>query len=263
MNTSTKRKYFDAMFWAAFGVAGALLALQFLANSRLAPRDYIPPPTAILLEMVTELGRGETWVAVVETLKGWAVGLAISLLAAVPVGILLGMSPRLELAFRAPIDFLRPVPPVALVPAIVLIYGSTQPTQIVLIVITCFWPLLIQTMYGVRDVDRVARDMARAYQLGQATIMWRIVLPTAAPYLFTGLRTASTLALLVAIAAELIAGVPGIGREIAVAGSGTSMSTLYALIFITGFLGIAVNLVFVPFRSWALFWHPSERGEHT
>ena len=110
-----------------------------------------------------------------------------------------------------------------------------------LITYAAFWQVLIQVLYGVADVDMVANNTAKTYGLGMLARIRYVVFPTALPYLMTGVRLAATVALVLAITAELVIGSPGLGREIALAQSGGAISGMYALVLATGLIGVLIN----------------------
>jgi ABC-type nitrate/sulfonate/bicarbonate transport system permease component len=134
-------------------------------------------------------------------------------------------------------------------------------SKVFLVVFAASWPLLIQTLYGVRDVDPVAVDTARAYGLSRSTRFFRLTLPSALPYIATGLRISSATALILAVTAELVIGSPGLGAEIAVAEASGATALVYALIGATGLLGWVLNGAFSRFERRLLHWHASQRRE--
>jgi ABC-type nitrate/sulfonate/bicarbonate transport system permease component len=121
--------------------------------------------------------------------------------------------------------------------------------------------VLVQVLYGVQDVDPVARDTARSYRFSRWGRVRHVVWPTALPYVMTGLRLASAVALVLAVTSELIIGAPGLGQQIALAQSGAAVPDLYALVVVTGLVGIAINFLFRWAERRVLSWHPSVRGE--
>ena len=133
---------------------------------------------------------------------------------AVPLGIALGSSEFAARAFRVPIEFLRPIPSAALIPLLFLTWGTSLKSEVFLATFGAFWPLLVQTMYGVHDVDPIAVDTARAFGVPAHERLCGITLPSAVPYIVTGLRIASTVALILAFTAELFMGTPGLGQEL-------------------------------------------------
>ena len=176
---------------------------------------------------------------------------------------MLGSSDIAATAFRVPIEFLRPIPSAALIPVLFLTIGTNIKSELFLAAFGAFWPLLIQTMYGVRDVDPVAIETAKSFGVGRLERLYRITLPSAAPYIATGLRISSTVALILAFTAELFMGTPGLGQLVNYAQSYGLETQLYALALATGFLGVGIHLLFTSLERRALRWHPSERTEAT
>jgi len=220
----------------------------------------IPTMTGALGELVSQLGESGFWSAVGRTLEGWALGLGIAMALGVPLGILIGSSRWLFRAFRVPIEFLRPIPSVALIPLAVLIYGTGLQSKVFLAAFASFWPLLIQTIYGVQDLDPVATDTAKSFGLNRLARMWHITLPSAVPYIATGVRISSAVSLILVVTAELVIGAAGLGREINTARSGGNLEVMYALIVATGLLGWVLNIVMSAAERRVLRWHPSQRA---
>jgi ABC-type nitrate/sulfonate/bicarbonate transport system permease component len=243
------------------GVIGVLALVELLTQTDILPGRYIPPVSTTFLVLVEQLQSSALWVTIWETLKGWAIGLAIATVVAVPVGMLLGSIQLLYRGVRVIIEFLRPIPSVALIPLAVLIYGAGLAMKVFLVSFASFWPLLFQTLYGVQDIDPVARDTARAYGLSRLSYVRYIVLPSAAPYIATGLRISSSIALILAVTGELVVGAPGIGREIGIAQSGGDAPLTYALISVAGVLGLVLNAIFQRLERLGLHWHASQRRE--
>ena len=192
-------------------------------------------------------------------MRGWAIGLGIAAVLAIPIGIALGSSDFAASAFRVPIEFLRPIPSAALIPVLFLTLGTNLKSEVFLAAFGAFWPLLVQTMYGVRDVDPLALDTARSFGVGRLERLYRITLPSALPYIATGLRIASTVALILAFTAELFMGIPGLGQKLNYAESFGLNDQMYALAVATGFLGVAIHLGMTALERRALRWHPSQR----
>ena len=238
-----------------------LLALwELVVQIGLISETSIPPASAAIPELFAQMVEASLWKAIGNTLQGWVLGLGIAIAAGVPAGLLIGSSRWAYRAFRVPIEFLRPIPSVALIPLAVLIYGTGLESKVFLAAFASFWPLLIQTIYGVQDVDPVATDTARAFGLGRLERMWRVTVPSAVPYIATGIRISSAVALILAVTAELVIGSAGLGREINTASSGGNIDLMYALIIATGLLGWALNLAATAVEKRVLHWHPSQWG---
>ncbi|MGH8876150.1 MAG: ABC transporter permease, partial [Stackebrandtia sp.] len=196
-----------------------------------------------------------------DTLVAWAQGLAIAVIAGVACGVVIGSVPVLRAVTASTIEFLRPIPSVALIPLAVLLFGTGIESTLLLIVYAAFWQVLVQTIAGVADIDPVAADTARSFRLSVPRRLWHLVLPTALPYIATGVRLAASVALVLAVTAELVIGAPGLGNEIAVAKTSGAVPRMYALIAVTGILGVAVNLAARTAERRLLHWHPSIREE--
>jgi ABC-type nitrate/sulfonate/bicarbonate transport system permease component len=243
--------------WAS--VIGVLVLFEVLPRIGVLPRDHFPPISETLSTLGEQLGEGSFWEAVGNTLQGWALGLAIAAALAIPIGIVVGSSRLLYRALRGVIEFLRPIPSVALIPLAILIYGAGLESKVFLAAFASFWQLLMATLYGVQDVDPVATDTARSFGFSRAQRLFRVTLPSAIPYIATGLRIASAVSLILTVTAELVIGSAGLGRSINIARSGGNEELMYALILTTGILGLLLNTIFVRAERRVLHWHPSQR----
>ena len=248
--------------WALpwLGVLGVLAVFELLTRGEVISPRYFPPPSEMLAALADEVMRSGFWAAVANTLQGWALGLGIAALIAIPVGVVVGSSRLLYRSLRGVIEFLRPIPSVALIPLAILIYGSGLESKVFLAAFASTWPLLMQTLYGVQDVDPVATDTARSFGLGRAARLLRVTLPSAIPYIATGVRISAAVSLILCVTAELVIGAAGLGREINLARQGGAVDLMYALIVATGLLGWAMNAVFTRAERRVLHWHPSQRA---
>src|SRR5215210_2621835 len=240
-------------------VAAVLALFELLPRIGVLPRDHFPPISETLSTLFDQLGEGSFWEAVWNTIEGWALGLGIAAALAIPIGIVVGSSRLLYRAMRGLIEFLRPIPSVALIPLAILIYGTGLQSKVFLAAFASFWQLIVATLYGVQDVDPVATDTARSFGFSRAQRLFRVTLPSAVPYIATGLRIASAVSLILTVTAELVIGSAGLGRAINVARSGGNEELMYALIIVTGILGVLLNAIFVRAERRVLRWHPSPR----
>jgi ABC-type nitrate/sulfonate/bicarbonate transport system permease component len=245
------------------GVIGFLAIWELIPALGIIQARYLPPASEVLMALVTDFGLTAFWEAVGETMLAWFIGLTASVAIATVVGLLIGMSPFLRRFTNSTIEFLRPIPSVALIPLAVLLFGVKIESTLMLVMYACFWQVLIQVLYGVADVDNVAMQTAKSYGFSTWQRIRDVVFPTVLPYLMTGLRLAASVALILAITAELVIGSPGLGREIALAQSGGAISGMYALILATGLLGVLINVTMRFVEKRVLAWHPSIRGEAT
>ena len=243
------------------GLATFALVLEVAPRLGVVPRDYAPPTSRILAAVGDQLGRPEFWAALRDTLVTWGIGLAVATVAGIVAGVVIGAIPFLRAATATTIEFLRPIPSVALIPLVIVLYGSTIRSTVVLVVYAAFWQVLVQVLYGVADVDPIADETARSFRFGPWARVRHVLWPTALPYVFTGVRLAASVALVLAVTAELVIGAPGLGKSIAVAQTSGAVPLMYALIAVTGLLGVAINLAARVFERRSLAWHQSVRGE--
>jgi ABC-type nitrate/sulfonate/bicarbonate transport system permease component len=249
---------------ALLGLAGFgtfLLVLEIAPRVGLVSPAYLPPFSDIVGALAGEVRTADFWRAVADTLRGWSLGLLIAVVLGIVVGICLGIVPVVRDFTASTVEFLRPIPSVALIPLAVLVYGTELGSTLLLVVYASFWQVLVQVMYGVQDVDPVAQETARSFRMGWWSRVRHLVWPTALPYVLTGVRLAAAVALILAITAELVIGSPGLGNRIGAAQSGGAIATMYALVLVTGGLGVTVNLLARLLERRVLRWHPSIRGE--
>ena len=244
-------------------IVSALLFWELISRTGVVSQRDLPAMSTSFNELWSMMQTSHFWWSFADTVRGWFFGLLIAAVLAIPIGIVLGSSDIAATAFRVPIEFLRPIPSAALIPVLFLTIGTNIKSELFLAAFGAFWPLLIQTMYGVRDVDPVAIETAKSFGVGRLERLYRITLPSAAPYIATGLRISSTVALILAFTAELFMGTPGLGQLVNYAQSYGLETQLYALALATGFLGVGIHLLFTSLERRALRWHPSERTEAT
>ena len=244
----------------ALSVVAALVVWELVSRTELIPQRDLPAMSSAFQELWSLMTTRGFWVDYWETLRGWLVGITLATVLAVPIGIVLGSSDFLGSAFRVPIEFLRPIPSAALIPVLFLSLGTNLKSEVFLATFGAFWPLLVQTIYGVRDVDPVATDTARSFGLGRRERLYRITLPSAVPYIWTGLRISSTVALILAFTAELFMGTGGLGQRMNAAESLGLNDQIYALALAVGFLGIGIHLALSALERRVLRWHPSQRS---
>lgn len=225
----------------AVGIAVALAIVEAITRAGLVTSEYLPPATSILARAAELLSRGSFLGDLWTTLKASLLGLGLATLVAVPLGLVLGLGP---LAYRAAIvviEFLRPIPSVALIPLAILVYGRGTSMKVALVVYACAWPLLFNTIYGMRAVDQVAADSARVFGLPRRAVARRVYLPSASPFVFAGFKIAASIAIILAVSAELLAGGSGgIGITMLNAASVGDQRTVYAVTVITGLLGLVL-----------------------
>ncbi|MGJ3192281.1 ABC transporter permease [Paenarthrobacter sp. FR1] len=181
------------------------------------------------------------WGTIGQTFAMMLTGLLVAAIAGISLGILMGLSNAAFAALDPSIQFLRPVPPVVLLPLVLLVVGPTTTLGVILAAFTAVWPILVQTLVGVRGVDPVALETVRAMRLPWHMRQTSVILPSALPNIATGIRIAASSALMLAIGVGLLAGAPGLGRSILTAQQSGDGTMVFAIIIWSGLLGLATN----------------------
>ncbi|AEB44889.1 MULTISPECIES: ABC transporter permease [Micromonospora] len=244
------------------GILGLLLAAigyEAVTRAFFSPL-HVPPLTAIVPRAAELLTEARFWTATGRTLLVSAVGLLIALVAGVVVGFAVGSVPWLLRAASSTLDFLRPVPSIVLIPVLVLVLDVGQIT-VLLVAVSCFWIVLFQVLYGLRDVDQVAVDTARTIRLGRLGRIIHVTWPSVLPYLGTALRLIVSVALALAITGGLVMGAAGLGELIWSSQESGEFTGMYALVLLTGGVGIALDMAARLAERRLLHWHVATRRE--
>ena len=244
-------------------IGGVVVAILLWEAVRMSgwvdPRD-LPSFFAIVRSAVDGLSGGDLSWAVLATILSWAPGLLLAVVIGIAAGVALALLPRLESATRPLLEFLRPIPSVALIPVALLTLGVGMEMQLVMIAFASVWPILFSTKAGVESIDPRYRETGRVFGLGTASQIVRIVLPNALPSVATGTRTASAIALVLAITVEMLTGRPGIGFYLQNVRLNGLVTEMWAAILVTGVLGYLVNAAFMTLERLTLPWSPENRG---
>jgi NitT/TauT family transport system permease protein len=245
----------------ALGLLALFVVAEIVSRSGIVSEVFLPPTSVVLLRVVELLVDPAFLGAVLATLYAWAIGLSICIVVSVTVGVVLGSSRRAYSASRAVIEFIRPIPSVALIPVAMVALGNDAEMKIALIVFSTSWPVLFNTIYGMHDVDPIAKLTAKSFGRGRIATLFSVSLPSAAPFIFTGIRIAASVALIVAVSTELLAGASdGLGRWMLEAGAtGNRPDLVYAATIIAGLLGLAINGLLVLVERRFLSWQPALR----
>jgi ABC-type nitrate/sulfonate/bicarbonate transport system permease component len=243
------------------GIAGFVALWEALPRLGVVPTDFLPSASEVLGVLGEQAGTTAFWQAVLDTVAAWALGLAIAFVLAVALGFVVGSVPVLQAFTRSTVEFLRPIPSVALIPLAALLFSTDIRSTLLLVVYAAFWQVYIQVLHGVADTDPVAEETARSYRLRYWQRIRHLTVPSALPYVLTGLRLGAAVALILAITAELVIGSPGLGKQIAVARSSGAIALVYALVIATGALGVLVNVCIRMLERRMLHWHASVRRE--
>jgi ABC-type nitrate/sulfonate/bicarbonate transport system permease component len=187
-------------------------------------------------------------------------GYAIAVAVAVTAGLALGLAPRVRRACQPMVDFLRSIPPSAMVAVVFVFFGIADSGKVALIVFGCVWPVLLNTIDGVRGVEPKFLDAARIYGYSRAGIVFRIVVPAALPQIIAGMRVSLSIGLILMVLSEMISGTNGLGYFVVQAQQTFAITDMWAGIILIGLIGYGVNMLFLAAERWALRWHRGWRA---
>ncbi|WP_017793545.1 ABC transporter permease [Leucobacter salsicius] len=240
--------------------AAATLGIWQVAAS-VGPLAESPLPTAgeAISSLVTLLGTSEMWQATGDTVVMAMTGLILAAVVGVVVGVGIGVSPLAMHATRVPLEFLKPIPPIVILPIVALVLGPTMNMGIFLVFFGCFVAIAVQTSAGVFDTDPVASATGRSYGMVRGEILMNIVLPSSLPYIGTAIRVAAPTSLIVAVVAGLLGGGPGLGQSLQLAQISGNQNDLFAYVLILGILGLIIQGLSQWGEQRLLHWHPQYR----
>jgi ABC-type nitrate/sulfonate/bicarbonate transport system permease component len=257
-----RRALDDRVKRTAKGAAGALVFIglweALRASGWVDPRD-LPAVPAIIGSAWTNLAGGPLWAAMGATLASWALGLLIASALGVTMGIAVGLLPRVEIATRPLLEFMRPIPSVALIPVALIVLGLGFRMEVALVAFASLWPVLFSVKAGVEGTDPRFIETGRMLGLSRAARVGRIVLPAAVPALATGVRTASSIALVLAITVEMLTGQSGMGQFLQAQRISGEVTGMWAGVLVCGLLGYALSSSFLFIEKRLLAWSPEYR----
>ncbi|HZU18794.1 MAG TPA: ABC transporter permease [Candidatus Dormibacteraeota bacterium] len=253
--------------WAARGTwiaVEALIPLLLLvawgAWSATANSFYFPPLTDILSSFRTTWLFARFGSDVVPSLLRLFAGYAAAVVVGIPLGALLGLSPLALRTTRPVIEFVRSIPPSALIPFGIVVLGLGNAMKVFVIALACLFPVLLNTVDGVRGIDPVARETSRMYGIGAVDHVRGVVLPAATPRIAAGLRTSLALALTLTVITEMAASTNGIGYFILQAQRSFPIPEMWSGMLLLGLLGYLLNAGFALLERRLLAWHRGARG---
>jgi len=264
-----RRAFATAPVLARWAVLAGLVALWELATWR-AENPFFPRPTAIAEAIkeqwlsgppsrlfLTEAVREDVLPSLVRLLGGWAIAGVLG----VSLGLAIGRSAWLE-DFLAPVlHFLRAVPPPALLPVFIVLIGLGSSMQLAVIIFGVIWPILLNAVDGARSVPATQVDTARVFRVSRLRWLFGVVLPSASPKIFAGLRISLSLSLILMVISEQVGSSNGLGSSLVDAQRNFSLRSMWAVIVLLGVLGYLLNSGLLAIERRALRWHLGSSGQ--
>jgi ABC-type nitrate/sulfonate/bicarbonate transport system permease component len=237
------------------------MVLELLVRTALVDPIYFPPPSSVLRTLGGMAVSAPFWETVGATVGAMLAGFCIAIAIAIPVGTVMGQSPRLRLLLEPIVDSLRPMPSAAVIPVAILLLGLGDTMKTGVVVFGSLWPPILSTMDGIRGVDPVLIDTGRLLGLRGGALLRRVVLPAAMPSVLTGVRISLGIALILTVTTEMIAGSRGLGYFILDSQRSFAFPEMFAGIVALGVMGYVLTVGFSHLERRILFWHSSVRQE--
>ncbi len=216
---------------------------------------FLPSPFEVVKTLGLLLTQEQILKDMFATLARILVSLALAITLAIPLGLILGLYTKIYHLFSFVIDFLRSIPPPTLFPLFMVLVGFGNPAKIIPTALTCSFYLLINTIYGVRNVKKLRMRVGQIWGLSRMKMMMHIIVPEAAPYIAAGLRLAISISIIVVILSEMFAGTTfGIGQRIVYFQLLYDMPEMYAMILLAGLLGYTLNTLYLALERRVIHW---------
>ena len=233
-----------------------LLALwELLSRLNIVNKIFFPAFSVIFKKFCQMLVMADSWRNIVSTVYRFFWGYFFALILGIPIGILMGKIRRIFDLFEPIVELLRPIPSAAIIPIAILFLGIDDLMKIFVIAYACLWPILINSLDGVRNIDPVLIETGKTFKLAKSRFFLKIVLPAASPQIVTGMRVSLSIALILAITVEMIAGNNGIGFFILDSERSFHFPEMYAGIILIGIIGYFLNFIFLKFSKRIMCWH--------
>ena len=216
---------------------------------------FFPPLRDILAAFPDTWFEGRIGSDVLPSMIRLLAGYALAVVFGVGVGMAAGSSRVLRSLIEPPLEFLRAIPPPVLVPVLILIAGIGDGMKVTVIAIGCVWPVLLNTIEGVRGLDPVLRDTAAAYRLSRTSQLRVLVLRGASPQIFTGARQALSIGLILMVISELFTATNGLGFATIQFQRSFAIPEMWTGILLLGVIGVLLSLVFRVVERRALGWY--------
>nr|WP_211489933.1 ABC transporter permease [Georgenia thermotolerans] len=247
----------------AVGLPIILLAIWWVASAG-SESFFFPPLQEILATFPTTWFEGRITAEVLPSLYRLVIGYLIALVLGVGVGTAIGLSPRLRAFAEPALEFFRAIPPPVMIPIIMLFLGIFTTMKVFVIATGAVWPILLNTVEGVRGVDDVLRDTSSVYRLRPATKLRTLVLRGASPQIVTGARQALSIAIILMVISEMFAASNGLGFTIVQFQRSFAIPEMWTGIILLGLVGVILSLIFRAIERPVLAWYTglrqSQRG---
>lgn len=236
-----------------------LFVIEIICRLNWLDAVYFPAPSSIITKLFELITAKAIWIHIGNTIWRAFVGFSIAMLIAVPAGLLIGEFSALRNLLEPLIEMLRPIPSAAIIPVAILLFGIDDKMKISVIIFGSLWSTIVGAIDGVRGVDSLLIDTGRLMQFSRFQMLWKIILPSALPTIFTGMRISLAIALILTITSEMIAGSNGLGYFILDSQRAFAFREMFAGIILVGAIGYISSRIFLWVDQYTLFWFYASR----
>jgi ABC-type nitrate/sulfonate/bicarbonate transport system permease component len=247
-------------FWRliSFAVAAGFVALwQLIVDWRLVSPVFLPGPDRAWSALVRGFSGGDLLEKLNGTLWHMALGWFLASLAGIIVGALIGSSRAMRSYLAPTLEFLRPLPVSAIIPVAIALFGLTQGMALFVIAFGAIWPTLLATVHGFAAVEPRLYEVARVLHLSRLAVILKIALPSATPDILSGMRLSLTVALILSVVCEMLAGLDGLGHWVLLSARSFRSADLFAGVILLGAIGYATALMMSAIERRLLVWRSS------
>ncbi|MFH5824017.1 ABC transporter permease [Georgenia sp. AZ-5] len=265
--TGARRRRRGGPLWQRVLLAVALPVVLIAAwwfTSAGSQSFFFPPLREIVTSFAPTWFEGRVFSDVLPSLGRLLTGYALALVVGIALGTAIGLSPTLRAYTEPVLEFFRAIPPPVLVPILMLFLGIGTTMRVFVIATGALWPILLNTVEGVRGIDEVLRDTSRVYRLGPAARLRTLVLRGASPQIVTGARQALSIAIILMVISEMFAARDGLGFSIVQFQRSFAIPEMWTGIILLGLIGVVLSLLFRaverPVLAWYRGFRQSQRG---
>ena len=238
-------------------LAAVLVVWQIVQRG---PSPYFPPPSQWWSGMAVLTHNGQLWPACAATIETLVIGLAVAIAVGFVLGLTIGISPAASRALGPLLEFLRAIPPPALVPLVVLLLGYDKRMKLFIVAFSAVWPILLNIVSALRHIDPLVIDVARSFRLSPLDRLRHIIIPSIVPAALIGIKIALPLAIVVTLLVEILTSIEGLGALMIAAQRNFQSGQVYGILVLVGLFGFVMNDILVAIEALVLRRWPPRRS---
>ena len=255
----SRMKRYEPIVIGTLSVALVLAIWQLIANARIMPVLFLPGPIDVARAFVKLFETGDIWVDIATSATEMGIGYGMAIVIGLVIGLGMGWYTRFQYAMDPFVNFFYSTPRIVLIPLFIIWFGIDMPSKIAVIFLGALFPIIINTMAGVRNTEAALLRVARSFGASDALIFRRVVLPGSIPFILTGFRLGIGHALTGVVVAELIAARHGVGQLIAIAGQTFQTPKMLAGVILIAGTGMLLTTILQRIENRFQSWRPQIR----